>query len=223
MPTSGDRAIRKAYGPTAVMPRAANSAAHGDANDAVGAHDDGVGAEAAAARADAAGEVGGCVGAEGDDEGDEHHPVAVEVDARDQRAETDDRQGDEAAEQEAEAGDLGDDRPAALAERPPVAEPSTELLLEGKEEAGSEGERGEPQRRQRGELFLAADGVRADLEEQVGRHAGDEQGGGDGDRALGKRRPQHGGSGDGLGFGHGLQRLPTPECRGRRRDRRRPV
>ena len=105
---------------------------------------------------------------------------------------------------------LGDDGTAALTERPPVAEPSAQLLLEGKEEAGSQGERGEPQRRQRRELFLAADGVRTDLEEQVGRHPGDEQGGGDGDRALGKRRPQKGCSGDGLGFGHGLHRLAMP-------------
>ena len=157
--------------------------------------------------------MGRCVGAEGHDEGDQHHPVAIEIGARDQRAETDDRQGDEAAEQKAEAGDLGDDRPPSFAEGTALAEASAELLLERKEEARGEGERGEPQRRQRGEVFGAANGVGADLKEQIGRHPGDEQGGGDGNRALRERSPQRGGSRDGLGVGHGLQRLPTPECR----------
>ena len=58
-----------------------------DAHDAVGAHDDRVVAEAARARADAAGEVGRRVGDERDDERGHHHPVAVEVVRRDQRAE----------------------------------------------------------------------------------------------------------------------------------------
>ena len=155
--------MRKAYGPTAVMPISGEQRAHRDADDAVGADHDGVGLEAPAARADAAGDVGRGVGAERHDEGDEHHPVAVEVGARDQRADADDRQGDEAAEQEAEAGDLGDDRPPAFADGAAMAEAAAELLLERQEEAGGEGERGEPQRRQRGELLRAADGVRADL------------------------------------------------------------
>ena len=72
-----------------------------------------------------------------------------------------------------------------------------------------EGERGEPQRRDRVELLGAADGPRADLEERVRRDSGDEQGRGDRDRALGQRSAQRGGSGHGLGFGHGVQRLPT--------------
>ena len=83
---------------------------------------------------------------------------------------------------EAEADDLGDDRLAALADRPAVGEGPAELLLEREEEPGREGERGEPQRRDRVELVLAADGPRADLEEGVGGDAGDEQRGGDRER-----------------------------------------
>ena len=66
-------------------------------------------------------------------------------------------EGDDAAEQHAEPGDLGDDRAAALAERPAVADRPAELLLEGEEEPRGEGERGEPQRRDRLELVVAAD------------------------------------------------------------------
>ena len=60
------------------------------------------------------------------------------------------------------------DRPAALAEGAPVAEGPAELLLEGEEEPGREGERGEPQRRDRLEGVVAADRPRADDEEGVG-------------------------------------------------------
>ena len=66
--------------------------AEDDAHDAVAAHHDGVLAEAARARADAAGEVHRRVRREAGDEGEQHHPLAVEVVGGDQRAEGEDRQ-----------------------------------------------------------------------------------------------------------------------------------
>ena len=165
--------------------------------------------EAPTARADAAGEVCRGIGAERHDEGDEHHPIAVEVGAGDPRTHAQDCQGDDAGEEQAESSDLGDDGASAVADGAAMAEAAAELLLERQEEAGSEGEGGEPQRRERRELLGASDGVLADGEEQVRRHAGDEQRGSDRDRALGERSPQRGSSGDRLRFGHGLQNLPT--------------
>ena len=53
--------------------------------------------------------------------------------------------------------------------------------------------------------------------------AGDQQGRGDGDRALGERSPQRSGSRDGLGFGHGLQRLSDASTQKGGADRRRRV
>ena len=104
---------------------------------------------------------------------------------------------------------------AALAERPAVGERPAELLLEREEEAGRQGERGEPQRRDRLELVVAADGPRADLEEGVGRDAGDEQGRGDRDGALGER-----GAG-GRRAGHEGARLSGSRRLGRHRRGRR--
>ena len=56
-----------------------------------------------------------------------------------------------------EAHDLADDRAAALPDGPAVGERPAELLLEGEEEPGRQRERGEPQRRDRLELLVAAD------------------------------------------------------------------
>ena len=99
-----------------------------------------------------------------------------------------------ADEDGAEPHHLPHDRPAALAEGPAMRERSAELLLERQEEAGCQGERGEPHRRDRGELLRPADGDRADLEEREGGEAGDQQRDSDGNGALGERctRPRLG-------------------------------
>ena len=147
---------------------------------------DGVGVEAAHAGADAAGDDRRRVGGERHHQGDEHDPVAVEVVRGDQRADGEDREQDDGDQQGAEAHDALHDGTAALADRAAVREGPTELLLEGQEEPGGEGERREPQRRDRLELLVAADGPRADLEERVRRDPADEQGDADRRGALGQ-------------------------------------
>jgi hypothetical protein len=89
--------------------------------------------------------VGGAVGGEGGHQRGDHHPVAVEVVARDERAQRQDGDEDEGDEHGRQADDLGDDRMATFTDRPAVGERSPELLLEREEEPGGEGERGEPQ------------------------------------------------------------------------------
>ena len=158
----------------------------------VGAHHDGVGAEASRSRAHAPREVGRRIAGEGDDQGHDHHPVAVEVVGGDDRAESDDAQRHDPAEQQAEPGDLVGDRSAALVESAAVADGAPELLLERQEEPGRQGERGEPQRGDRLERVGAADRVLADLEEEVGGDAGDQQRQRDGDGSLRQRRAQRG-------------------------------
>ena len=132
--------------------------AEDDAHDAVAAHHDGVFVESARPRADAGTrQVDGCVGGEADDEGEHHHPLAVEVVGGDQRAEGEHRQDDDRQQDEAEAADLGEDGAAALADRTAMGERPAELLLEGEEETGARAKDGEPQRRDRAELILATD------------------------------------------------------------------
>ena len=78
------------------------------------------------------------------------------------------------------------DRLAALAVGLAVGERPSELLFEREEEPGRQRERGEPQRRDRGELVLATERTRADPEERVGGDAGDQQREADGKGALGE-------------------------------------
>ena len=76
----------------------------------------------------------------------------------------------------------------ALAERPAVGDGAAQLLFERQEQPGRQRERGEPERRQRGELVGATDGDGADLEECIGGDAGDQQRDADGNGALGQGR-----------------------------------
>ena len=172
--------------PGRLEPERGQQHAEHDAHDPVGAHHDGVGAEAARSGAHTAGEVRRRVADEREQQRHHHHPVAIEVVAGDDRAERDDHERNETAEEDAEPGDLVRDGPAALAERAAGADSPPELLLQRQEEPGRQRERGEPQRGDRLELVGAADGVLADLEEEVGGDAGDEQPQRDRDRSLGQ-------------------------------------
>ena len=177
----------EAVGPGRGDPDDSEDHAQDDAHDTVAPHHDGVLAEAPRSRADASSEMGGRVRRERDDQRRQHHPVPVEVVAGDERAEGENRDDDEGDEDRGQPDDLGDDGLAAVAGRPPVGEGASELLLEGEEESGGEGEGGEPQRRDRLELVGAPDRPRADLEEGVRRNARDQQGGRDGNGALRER------------------------------------
>ncbi len=181
-------AITRPYAPTAVIADDGQHDAEHDADDAVGAHDDGVLGEPSAARTDAASQVGRGVADERQRQRDDHEPVAVEVRRwRGTGWRSPCRARAMPDHHRPEANDLADDRLGALRERPPVRDGPTEFLFERQEEPGREGERHEPQRRERRELVGAADGDRADLEEGVGGEAGEQQRDADGNGPLGQR------------------------------------
>ena len=85
-----------------------------------------------------------------------------------------------------EPHDLADHGLRALRERPAVRDGPAELLLEREEEPGSQRERGEPERRERGELVGPTDRLRADPEERVGGETGEQQSDPDRNRAFGQ-------------------------------------
>ena len=138
--------------------------------------------------------MGGRVGDERGDQGDQHHPVALEIAARDERADAQNGDCDEAGKEESEPNDAMDDRLPTHAERPPGRQCSAELLLEGKEETRRQGERGEPQSQDRLELLLAADRFLADAEEGECCAPRDQQREPDRQCALGQRRARRKGA-----------------------------
>jgi hypothetical protein len=87
----------------------------------------------------------------------------------------------------AESGGAVDHRTAALAEHETVREGPADFLLEGQEEAWSEGEGAEPQSLEGGLLVVVAYCLLDDPQKCVSADARNDESGTDGERALGER------------------------------------
>jgi len=145
------------------------------ADGAIGAHHDRIRLEPSAATRHTAGEVHWRVTGERHHQGEQQHPVAVEVGIGDDLAEHQHHHEHRSSEDAAEQGDLAQHRTSTLVECSAGRYRPAEFLLEWQEEPRREGERGEPQRQHRGEGVVAPEGVFPDLQEHERRETRDEQ------------------------------------------------
>jgi hypothetical protein len=131
---------------------------------------------------------------------------------RDRGAREGDQEQHDAGEHAAERDDLGHDGTTAFAAGSTMREGATELLFQREEDAGREGEGGEPERGDRCELVVASQRPRADPEERVGGDTSDEEAQPDGECAL---RERHAPRGLVIGGGHeDREAIPAPAHRG---------